>query len=35
MAAACLDRATAALAEVDLAQTHLAAIARWVVDRRS
>jgi geranylgeranyl pyrophosphate synthase len=35
MAAACLDRATAALAEVDLAQTHLAAIARWVVARRS
>ncbi len=35
MAAACLDRATAALADVDLAQTHLAAIARWVVDRRS
>ena len=35
MAAACLGRATAALAEVDLAQTHLAAIARWVVDRRS
>ena len=35
MAAACLERGTAALADVDLAQTHLAAIARWVVDRRS
>jgi geranylgeranyl pyrophosphate synthase len=35
MAAACLGRATAALAEVDLGRTHLAGIARWVVDRRS
>jgi farnesyl diphosphate synthase len=35
MAAACLGRASAALAEVDLSRTHLAGIARWVVDRRS
>jgi geranylgeranyl diphosphate synthase type II len=35
MAAACLGRATAALAEVDLSRTHLAGIARWVIDRRS
>jgi geranylgeranyl diphosphate synthase type II len=35
MAAACLERAAAALADVHLSQTHLAGIARWVVDRRS
>ena len=35
MAAACLDRAEAALADVELSQTHLAGIARWVIDRRS
>lgn len=35
MAEACLDRAGAALAAVKLSQTHLAGIARWVIDRRS
>ena len=35
MAEACLDRARAALADVKLGETHLAGIARWVIDRRS
>jgi len=35
MASSCLGRAATALAEVDLRETHLAEIARWVVERRS
>jgi geranylgeranyl pyrophosphate synthase len=34
-AAACLREAEAALAEADLAETHLGGIARWIVDRRT
>ncbi len=35
LATACLDRAESTLADVDLGQTHLAGIARWVIERRS
>ena len=35
MASSCLGRAATALAEVDLNETQLAEIARWIVERRS